>query len=181
MICFTVALKVVADICKIEYHTQVFSKAFGSPKLACFTLSLLQILSSNCRNYYIKETMVNQKHFETPYNDLLVIVEYCIVAVGGLLVVTAFFRLGWFGTWHGDHFGLLLDEKVTAFPYNVVEHPMHVGGTLNFLGLALGTRSLVGLLLTMWVKGVYYVTELVEGPFTEMIYAKAAGSKKKKN
>jgi len=45
--------------------------------------------------------MVNQKHFETPYNDLLVIVEYCIVAVGGLLVVTAFFRLGWFGTWHG--------------------------------------------------------------------------------
>ena len=37
----------------------------------------------------------------------------------------------------GDHFGIYLDAKVTSFPYNVLEHPMHTGGVLNFLGSAL--------------------------------------------
>ena len=37
----------------------------------------------------------------------------------------------------GDHFGIYLDAKVTSFPFNVLEHPMYTGATLNFLGSAL--------------------------------------------
>ena len=37
----------------------------------------------------------------------------------------------------GDHFGIYLDSKVTSFPFNVLEHPMYTGATLNFLGSAL--------------------------------------------
>ncbi|KAF6026363.1 PEMT [Bugula neritina] len=86
--------QLVLQICRWEYNTRIFSKAFGSPKLACFSLSLIQIISSNLRNYYIKETMEVQKQMETPFNDVLVILEYGIVAVGALLVVTSFMRLG---------------------------------------------------------------------------------------
>lgn len=43
------------------------------------------------------------------------------------------------GNWHfiGDYFGILMDERVTGFPFNVCENPMYVGSTLNFLATAL--------------------------------------------
>lgn len=37
----------------------------------------------------------------------------------------------------GDYFGILMDEKVTAFPFNIIENPMYWGSTANYLGLAL--------------------------------------------
>ena len=37
----------------------------------------------------------------------------------------------------GDYFGILLDEKVTVFPFNIMENPMYWGSTANYLGLAL--------------------------------------------
>lgn len=37
----------------------------------------------------------------------------------------------------GDYFGILLEEKVTVFPFNIMENPMYWGSTANYLGLAL--------------------------------------------
>lgn len=37
----------------------------------------------------------------------------------------------------GDYFGILMDEKVTVFPFNIMENPMYWGSTANYLGLAL--------------------------------------------
>lgn len=37
----------------------------------------------------------------------------------------------------GDYFGILMDEKVTGFPFNITENPMYWGSTANYLGLAL--------------------------------------------
>lgn len=37
----------------------------------------------------------------------------------------------------GDYFGILMDKKVTAFPFNIMENPMYWGSTANYLGLAL--------------------------------------------
>lgn len=37
----------------------------------------------------------------------------------------------------GDYFGILMDEKVTGFPFNIIENPMYWGSTANYLGLAL--------------------------------------------
>ena len=37
----------------------------------------------------------------------------------------------------GDYFGILMDQKVTSFPFNVTENPMYWGSTANYLGLAL--------------------------------------------
>lgn len=37
----------------------------------------------------------------------------------------------------GDYFGILFDEKVTVFPFNIMENPMYWGSTANYLGLAL--------------------------------------------
>ena len=78
-------------------------------------------------------------------------------AVGTTLVVTSTYRLGIVGTYLGDYFGILMKERVTAFPYNVTSSPMYDGSVLNFLGLAIKEQSPVGLLLTLLVWIVYRV------------------------
>lgn len=37
----------------------------------------------------------------------------------------------------GDYFGILMDERVTSFPFNVNENPMYNGTVMIFLGTAL--------------------------------------------
>ena len=58
-------------------------------------------------------------------------------AVGGLLVLSSYYRLGIINTYLGDHFGILLKQRVTGFPFNYFNHPMYEGSTLIFLGYAL--------------------------------------------
>lgn len=37
----------------------------------------------------------------------------------------------------GDYFGILMEKKVTGFPFNFMDNPMYWGSTANYLGLAL--------------------------------------------
>ena len=37
----------------------------------------------------------------------------------------------------GDYFGILMDERVTSFPFNVNDNPMYNGTVMIFLGTAL--------------------------------------------
>lgn len=37
----------------------------------------------------------------------------------------------------GDYFGILMEQKVIGFPFNVMDNPMYWGSTANYLGLAL--------------------------------------------
>ena len=37
----------------------------------------------------------------------------------------------------GDYFGILMDARVTGFPFNICSDPMYVGSTLNFVAEAL--------------------------------------------
>jgi len=37
----------------------------------------------------------------------------------------------------GDYFGILMDERVTSFPFNVNENPMYNGTVMIFMGTAI--------------------------------------------
>ncbi|XP_073414606.1 phosphatidylethanolamine N-methyltransferase isoform X6 [Dendrobates tinctorius] len=80
--------------------------------------------------------------------------------------------------YRGDYFGILMEEKVTGFPFNIMENPMYWGSTANYLGLALMNSSPSGLILTAVVAVCYKVAILFEGPFTEQIYRRKAKTKK---
>jgi len=41
------------------------------------------------------------------------------------------------GVGKGDYFGILMDHRVTSFPFNVTDAPMYYGSTMAFLGSAL--------------------------------------------
>lgn len=89
------------------------------------------------------------------------------------------YALGVTGTYLGDYFGILMDERVTGFPFNVCENPMYVGSSLNFLATALWRASPAGILLTLIVYIVYQIALMFEGPFTTMIYENKAKNQKK--
>lgn len=72
-------------------------------------------------------------------------------------MLSSFWALGITGTFLGDYFGILMDEMVEGFPFNVTGSPMYWGSTCSFLGVALVRGKLAGLLLTVLVYIVYSV------------------------
>ena len=100
-----------------------------------------------------------------------------LFAAGLLFVLSSILALGITGTFLGDYFGILMDHKVTSFPFNVIADPMYWGSAANFVAVSLWYGKPAGLLLSVLVIVVYKVALLFEGPFTEMIYREA--SKKK--
>lgn len=78
--------------------------------------------------------------------------------------------LGITGTYLGDYFGILMDEMVTGFPFNVTDAPMYYGSTMSFVGSALWLGKPAGLVLSALVFVVYRVALSFEDPFTGMIY-----------
>jgi phosphatidylethanolamine/phosphatidyl-N-methylethanolamine N-methyltransferase len=67
------------------------------------------------------------------------------------------YALGVTGTYLGDYFGILMEEMVTGFPFNVTSCPMYVGSTLSFVATALWVGKPAGLLLTLQVWVAYWI------------------------
>lgn len=77
--------------------------------------------------------------------------------MGNILVLSSMYALGITGTFLGDYFGILMEERVTSFPFNITDAPMYYGSTLSFLGTAILYGRPAGLLLTVEVLLVYWV------------------------
>jgi len=84
--------------------------------------------------------------------------------------VSSFYALGVTGTFLGDYVGILMDKPATGFPFNVLNDPMYVGSTLNFIASALLFDSVAGLFLAVFIGVVYAIALQFEGPYTTMIY-----------
>jgi len=135
------------------------------------------------RDYKYHEALLDQATITSlPVDDNIVkSIAVGLYVIGTGLVLAAFWRLGIDGTYLGDYFGILKEEKITGFPFNFTSDPMYLGSTLNFLAHAVWHKSPAGLLLTIWVYVVYkFYTITIEGPFTEYIYSTAAKAKQQK-
>lgn len=82
---------------------------------------------------------------------------YTLILSGNVLVLSSMYALGLTGTYLGDYFGILMDEVVTSFPFNITDAPMYYGSTLSFIGSALLYGKPAGLLLSVEVLAVYLV------------------------
>lgn len=87
-----------------------------------------------------------------------------------MLVLTSFIKLGFYGTFLGDYFGILLQKKVTGFPFNFFEHPMYYGATAIFFGYSFIYASQAGLILSTFVSIVYYCAIAFEGYVNDILY-----------
>lgn len=154
-----------------EYKTQGLSKMFHSRHVACCFLAICISGLGIFRDARFNEALNSQPRWYALQENYILWSGYLCIVIGCVLVFSSFYALGFYGTFLGDYFGILMEEKVTGFPFSVLDNPMYWGSTLNFLGAALVKASQSGLILTALIAIVYKVAIMFEGPFTEQIYA----------
>lgn len=80
-----------------------------------------------------------------------------LFAAGNVLVLSSMWALGVTGTYLGDYFGILMEDRVTSFPFNVTDNPMYYGSVLSFAGTALWFAKPAGLFLSAFVLVMYMI------------------------
>lgn len=135
------------------------------------------MLTQNTNSY--DTALSHQPTHPTLLQPLVHLSALPLFATGTTLVLTSMYALGITGTYLGDYFGILMDEPVTTFPFNVSAAPMYHGSTLSFLATAIWKGKPAGLFLTGVVAICYSVARRWEDPFTEMIYRKREEERKR--
>nr|XP_023700208.1 phosphatidylethanolamine N-methyltransferase isoform X1 [Paramormyrops kingsleyae] len=157
-----------------EHWTRGLSRLFGGPYVALYFLASLIVLLNVFRSHSITEAMKAQPKWELLDSTLVFYTGLVLMVLGSIFVLSSFYALGFTGTFLGDYFGILMEHRITGFPFNVMDNPMYWGSTGNYLGLALIHASPVGLILTVVVGVCYKVALFFEGPFTEAVYREKA-------
>ncbi|KAF8211477.1 phospholipid methyltransferase-domain-containing protein [Mycena galopus ATCC 62051] len=160
-----------------EYKNQTLTKLIGG-RISCTILGTAIFLAGLLRDVLYRIALHDQPQFPLPY-AVQTMLAWIIFGIGNFLVAVSYFRLGFYGTFCGDYFGILKEERVTKFPYNILDNPMYVGAKMCFVGAALWYERPAGLLVSLYVHLVYAVALHFEGPFTDMIYRNRGASMKK--
>jgi len=162
-----------------EYHNKILTKLFnGSSRLACYALAVAIFGLGIFRDaLYERALRAQPSHplLETATSNYI---AYALIAAGNVLVLSSMWALGVTGTYLGDYFGILMDHRVTSFPFNITDAPMYYGSTMSFLGTAILYGKPAGILLTAEVLLVYLIALSYEDPFTAAIYAKREKAEK---
>lgn len=116
-----------------EYHGRVVSRMFGKYGGA-YLLALWIFSFSLYRDMLFLAAMESQPTAPIMKNVEFVLPGLGMYAVGCVLVASSMLRLGITGTYLGDHFGILMRQKVMSFPFSWFDHPMYDGATLCFMG-----------------------------------------------
>lgn len=174
-------------VARNEYKRHTIEKTVRSKKVGACLLAAAIFLGSGARDYAFQNALRHNPSSVLPIIPTRIFGEAyagvvrnvlrgagaALMAAGTTLVVSAFLRLGVTGTYLGDYFGILMEERVTAFPFSHFDNPVYLGATFNFLAAALFQNSAVGVGLSMFVDIVYGIsTTYFENPFTAMIYSK---------
>ena len=174
-------------VARQEYHNKVLTNLFGGRSYtACYALAATIFGLGLVRDWFFHAAINDQPSHPQLQSVYVQAAAYTLLACGNTLVISSTWALGITGTFLGDYFGILMDEMVTGFPFNVTSAPMYWGSTMSFFGGALLYAKPAGVLLTLEVLVVYILALRFEDPFTAGIYAKrereraAAKSGKKK-
>ncbi|CAK5271417.1 unnamed protein product [Mycena citricolor] len=152
-----------------EYKNRTLSRRFGA-RISSTVLGISIFVAGLLRDVLYRIAVHDQPRYPLPY-AVQTLLAWCLFVLGNALVGASYLRLGFYGTFCGDYFGILQTKRVTGFPYNVLDNPMYVGATLCFVGAALWYERPAGLLLALYVHITYAVALRFEEPFTRMIYA----------
>ncbi|SMQ46288.1 unnamed protein product [Zymoseptoria tritici ST99CH_3D7] len=156
-----------------EYRNKTLTKIFGgNPYYGCYALAVTIFSLGIFRDVLYERALRDQPTHPSLVGFPAKAAAVGLVASGNVLVLSSMWALGVTGTYLGDYFGILMDNMVTGFPFDVTGSPMYYGSTLSFLGTALWFGKPAGLVLTGLVLVVYQIALSFEDPFTAEIYAK---------
>ncbi|KAI1074166.1 phospholipid methyltransferase [Whalleya microplaca] len=160
-------------VARQEYHNKILTRLFGGrSQAACYALAFTIFSLGLLRDFLYEQALRPQPSYPLLETREIQYLAYGLIASGNVLVVSSTWALGITGTFLGDYFGILMDDIITGFPFNLTDAPMYNGSTLSFLGTALLYGKPAGILLAAWVFVVYQIALKYENPFTAGIYAK---------
>lgn len=167
-------------VARLEYNTHFLTKVSGGARNGCYLLAATIFSLGIYRDFVYHDALDAQPSFQPFVNSQLIkgLAIICF-SIGNVFVLTSMYALGVTGTYLGDYFGILMDQRVTGFPFNVNDNPMYNGSTLCFLGTALWYGKPTGILVSGLVFLMYKIALYFEEPFTAKIYAAKAESEKK--
>ena len=158
---------------QMEYSRHTISKLFlGKKKLAITVIGVVIVILNYLRTTMFNAALESQPQFPMSH-PVLFILSIFLVGAGQVLVISSFYKLGFYATFLGDYFGVFVhDAPITSFPYSICGDPMYWGSALSYFGLALGHSSIAGLLLATWVSIVYKIAIIQESKMLKLIYSK---------
>lgn len=168
-------------VSRLEYKTRAVSRVLGGPKRGVVALAGGIVSLNYVRTSVFNNAVDAHGSWALLDHEVFVLLGTILVVLGAVFVIASSWRLGFYCSFMGDYFGILLNERVTGFPFNVVDDPMYWGSTLIYLGLALRHASLVGVVLTACIGVSYAVGIYFEEPFTAKIYAEHKSFDQRKN
>lgn len=162
-------------VARLEHRTHFLTKLAGGAKRGCYLLAFTIFTLGIFRDHVYQKALLSQPTFEPLVESNVVKgLAIAVFLFGNVLVALSMWALGVTGTYLGDYFGILMNERVTSFPFNINDNPMYNGLTLCFLGTALWYGKPTGLLVTAFVFVMYKIALFFEEPYTAAIYAKRA-------
>ncbi|KAL2119721.1 hypothetical protein VTJ04DRAFT_6682 [Mycothermus thermophilus] len=160
-------------VARREYRTKFLTRLFrGNSQAACYALAVTIFSLGLVRDYLYEQALRDQPSHPALEQPLAKYIAYALLATGNILVISSTWQLGITGTFLGDYFGILMDDIVTGFPFNLMNAPMYYGSTMSFFGGAILYGKPAGFILSLHVLIVYLIAIRFEDPFTASIYAK---------
>jgi len=169
-------------VARQEYHNRILTKLFGgNSRYGCYFLAVVIFSLGIIRDFFYEQALRDQPALDILQTPTIKYAAGGLFLTGNVLVITSMWALGVTGTYLGDYFGILMDSRVTGFPFSITDAPMYHGSALSFLGTALWFGKPAGILLTVFVFLMYQIALRFEDPFTAEIYAKRERAKAKKS
>lgn len=144
-------------VAQAEYRTHFLTKIFRNPYYGCYFLAFTIFSLGIFRDHLFNAALDEQPVYPLVHMPLAGATAF---AIGQILVLSSMWALGVTGTYLGDYFGILMEEMVEGFPFNVwwaFGSPMYAGSTLSFLGISLWKGRLAGLVLTGFLAFMYVI------------------------
>lgn len=158
-------------VAQLEFRYKPLTRLTGSKFRGCYLLAISIFSLGILRDWLYERALSSQPEAPLLASAGVKAAGIGLFATGNILVLSSMLALGITGTYMGDYFGILKNEKLTSFPFNVCDNPMYVGSFLSFLGTALYFGKVMGILLSCFVWVMYYIALKLEEPFTARIYA----------
>jgi len=163
-----------------EHHNRTITKAIGgNGRYGCYALAVTIFGLGLLRDALYTRALQEQPRLHLFSSLPFQILAAVFFVAGQVLVLSSTYALGITGTYLGDYFGILMDERVESFPFNVLRDPMYVGSTLCFFGGALWYGRPAGIFISIFVWLAYMIALRYEGPFTDRIYSEREAAKKR--
>ena len=160
-------------VARLEYYTHLWSRVFCGARCGIWILaaSILQLNAIRTALFYQAMERGPKSEFLGAYPAFKAL-GVALVCIGALFVCASFWKLGFYGTFLGDYFGILMEERVTGFPFSLLDHPMYMGSVMMYVGQSCLSASVNGLVLSFWIYLTYKAAIFIEEPFTAKMYAK---------